>query len=62
MMSLKASMEYNLQRHGIDVDLFKPVQITSEVSETIGNQSVVDTFKALKDNFIDNFSIREDDT
>ena len=62
MMSLKASMEYNLQRHGIDVDLFKPIQITSEVSETIGNQSVVDTFKALKDNFIDNFSVREDDT
>jgi len=25
MMSIKASMEYNLQRHGISVSLFSPV-------------------------------------
>lgn len=62
MMSIKASMEYNLQRHGINVSLFSPVQITSEISDAIANSSPSEAFKLLKDNLVDKFSIREDDT
>lgn len=61
MMSIKASMEYNLQSHGINVSLFTPVQITSEVSDAIASSSPSEAFKLLKDNFVDKFSIREDD-
>lgn len=62
MMSIKASMEYTLQRHGINVSLFSPVQITSEISDAIAESSPSEAFKLIRDNFIDKFSIREDDT
>lgn len=62
MMSIKASMEYNLQRHGISVSLFSPVQITSEISDAIAEASPSEAFKLIRDNFVDKFSIREDDT
>ena len=62
MLVLKASLERNLELHGIETSLFTPVQITSEISDAIANSSPSEALKLVKDNFVDKFKIREDDT
>ena len=62
MMGIKASLEANLESHGVQTSLFTPVQITTEISDAITTSGPLEAMKLVKDNFVDNFKRREDDT
>lgn len=62
MMGMKYELEKDLEKHGVKTNLFMPIQLTSEISDALANASPEEAYRLLRDNFIDKFKIREDDT